>query len=116
MEVARAEAPCTSDWFFGCLWGLPRPAGPVSAPAVWLFSRQRAWWLWLRGRHGQETNALRWTWRVGGVFGLGKALDQTEILSWRANPPPPQQYRTPKPRPLFADYDALTCVVAEIGL
>ena len=45
--------------------------------------RQRAWWLWLLGLHGQETTELRWTWRVARLFGLHQPSDQTETLSWK---------------------------------
>ena len=51
-------------------------------PAVYLFIRQRAWWLWLLGLHGQETTELRWTWRAARLLGLCRPLDQMEILSW----------------------------------
>jgi DNA-binding XRE family transcriptional regulator len=46
--------------------------------------RQRAWWLWLLGLHGQETTELRWTWRVARLFGLRRPTDHTAILSWKA--------------------------------
>jgi hypothetical protein len=65
-------------------------AWACALPTVYLFIRQRAWWLWLLGLHGQETTELQWTWRVAGLFGLHKPLDQTAILSWRTSPPSPQ--------------------------
>jgi len=60
------------------------PAWGCALPTVYLFIRQRAWWLWLLGLHGQETAQLRWTWRAVRLFGLRQPLDQTDILSWKA--------------------------------
>ena len=57
---------------------------------VYLFIKQRAWWLWLLGLHGQETTELQWTWSVARLFGLRRPLDQVAILSWKASPPSPQ--------------------------
>jgi transcriptional regulator with XRE-family HTH domain len=59
-------------------------AWACALPTVYLFIRQRAWWLWLLGLHGQETTELRWTWRVAGLLGLREPSNQMAILSWKA--------------------------------
>ncbi|MBN1815662.1 MAG: AAA family ATPase [Anaerolineae bacterium] len=59
----------------------------LAVPAVYLSIRQRAWWLWLLGLHGQETTELRWTWRVARLFGLRQPSDQMALLSWKRIPP-----------------------------
>jgi hypothetical protein len=69
-------------------WALVAVLAWASAlPTAYLFIRQRAWWLWLLGLHGQETTELRWTWRLARLFGLRRPSDQTEILSWNTHPP-----------------------------
>jgi hypothetical protein len=70
------------------LWILVSLFAWVSAlPTVYLFIRQRAWWLWLLGLHGQETTELKWTWRVARFLGLHQPSDQMEILSWKTRTP-----------------------------
>jgi transcriptional regulator with XRE-family HTH domain len=49
--------------------------------------RQRAWWLWLLGLHGQETTELRWTWRVARLFGLRRPADWATAVARKAGVP-----------------------------
>jgi len=56
-------------------------------PTVYLFIRQRAWWLWPLGQNGEETTEPRWTWRVARLFGLRRPSDQLEIHPWKTSLP-----------------------------
>ncbi|MEJ2737342.1 MAG: AAA family ATPase [Anaerolineae bacterium] len=49
--------------------------------------RQRAWWLWLLGLHGQETTELKWTWRLARWFGLRKPAGNTATVPRTARGP-----------------------------
>lgn len=81
------------------LWILVTMFAWVSALlTVYLFIRQRAWWLWLLGLQGQETTELRWTRRVAGLLGLRQPSDQTVSLSWKENPSSLHQHPNTKPR------------------
>ncbi len=83
--LATAFREGDATWVFVAL-----PAWACALPTVYLFIRQRAWWLWLLGLHGQETTELQWTWRVAGLFGLRRPSDQTAILRWKTSPPSSQ--------------------------
>lgn len=82
-------------WYLGTafregdsLWALVTLLAWVSAlSTVYLFIRQRAWWLWLLDLHGQETTELAWTWHVARLFGLRRPSDRMEMLSWKTDPP-----------------------------
>jgi len=52
--------------------------------------RQRAWWLWLLGLHGQETTELKWTWRLARWFGLRKPVGKTATVPRTARAPSSQ--------------------------
>ena len=52
--------------------------------------RQRAWWLWLLGLHGQETTELTWTWRLARWFGLRKPVGKTATVPRTARAPSSQ--------------------------
>jgi hypothetical protein len=47
-------------------------AWALALPAVYLFIRQRAWWLWLLGLCGEETTELKWTKWLARRFGMPK--------------------------------------------
>jgi len=52
--------------------------------------RQRAWWLWLLGIHGQETTELKWTWRLARWFGLRRPAGKAAMVSRTARAPSSQ--------------------------
>jgi hypothetical protein len=52
--------------------------------------RQRAWWLWLLGLHGQETTEMTWTWRLARWFGLRKPVGKTATVPRTARDPSSQ--------------------------
>jgi len=72
-----------AGWFLVAL-----SAWAISLPTLYLSVKQRAWWLWLLGLHGQDTTELRWTWRVARLLGLRKPTDPMAILSWKQNSSP----------------------------